>query len=355
MVSIVVPVYNRPKLIKELVQSVLIQTSSNWELIIVDDGSQDDTFDVASNLSSKDNRIRSFQRPKNKLKGPSSCRNFGAKKAKGEYIVFFDSDDLFFPWCIEELTKKMNVNKKIECGVFQQVSYQKGFEQNMWWRAVNDNVDGYINRFVTFQFSFSTHSVIWRTKSFLKSPGWPEDLGVWEDPFLHIQCMKKGVTFSWLGGDPMGVIRMGSAENQITSHSDLRSYIHLTSDLKKILNDEEIKLWHNTVLSKAIHIMIQEDNKNNLNDTWKLFRKHLQLSKLKKLLLPLYLTLNRFLKKIPGIRGVVYRLSYLFRDKIDTFAPQYLNDFDLKELKTKINQLDTTTKSKIIDIANLKL
>ena len=355
MISIVVPIYNRPKLLKELCTSILLQSSSNWELIIVDDQSTDETFEVAKELSKNNIKIKCFQRENYKKKGPSSCRNIGASFAKGEYIIFFDSDDLFFPWCIEELTREMSSRTDVDCGVFQQVSFYKGTENKLWFRAIKENEEGYIKRFVTFQYSFSTHSVIWRIQKFKESPGWDENLGVWEDPYLHIQSMKDSLKFAWISDTPMGIIRMGSAENQITSHTDLRDFVHLTGHLKIILNKDEFDLWYKTVFSKLVDIMVSIKERDEFQRTWLVFKKELKLNIFKSYFVLLFLRINRLFIKTPLIKGLLYRLSYTFRMKMNTFVPRYLSQEEIEMLKQKINKLDPRSREEIINISNLKL
>lgn len=94
LVSIIIPTYNRAHVIAEALQSVLEQTYINWECIIVDDGSADNTLKILENWQCRDQRFRVFKRPETLLKGASSCRNFGYKQSKGDYIQWFDSDDV---------------------------------------------------------------------------------------------------------------------------------------------------------------------------------------------------------------------------------------------------------------------
>lgn len=91
LVSIVIPTYNRAHLIGETIQSVLDQTYTNWELIIVDDGSTDETKDIVTQLS--DPRIRYYYLEHSGLAG--TVRSYGMRRANGKYIAFHDSDDLW--------------------------------------------------------------------------------------------------------------------------------------------------------------------------------------------------------------------------------------------------------------------
>lgn len=90
MISIVIPVYNVAEYLIECVQSVLNQTYTNFEILLIDDGSTDSSKELCDELTYKDPRIKAFHK---KNGGLSSARNYGIDKATGEYIIFLDSDD----------------------------------------------------------------------------------------------------------------------------------------------------------------------------------------------------------------------------------------------------------------------
>ena len=100
-VSVIIPTYNRAKLIKRSILSVLNQTYQNFEIIVVDDGSADDTKSVVESFNNP--KIRYIRHDINK--GQSAARNTGIKNAKGKYIAFQDSDD---EWLPEKLEKQMS-------------------------------------------------------------------------------------------------------------------------------------------------------------------------------------------------------------------------------------------------------
>lgn len=91
LVSIIVPIYNAEKYLCDCIESILRQTYTNFELILIDDGSTDDSENIINRYALKDERIYAFHK---KNEGVSVARNFGLEKAQGEYIVFVDSDDL---------------------------------------------------------------------------------------------------------------------------------------------------------------------------------------------------------------------------------------------------------------------
>lgn len=103
VVSIVIPCYNQSQYLSEAVQSVLSQTYAQWECIIVDDGSTDDTSRVAGSLCRLDNRIRFVAQPNS---GLSAARNTGISLAKGVYILPLDADDAIRPTYLAQAVNK---------------------------------------------------------------------------------------------------------------------------------------------------------------------------------------------------------------------------------------------------------
>ena len=106
LVSIIMPSYNTASFIEETIQSVLNQTYTNWELIIVDDCSTDNTDEVLENI--KDSRIRYFKNDKNS--GAAVSRNKALREAKGQWIAYLDSDDLWMPEKLEKQIHFMETN-----------------------------------------------------------------------------------------------------------------------------------------------------------------------------------------------------------------------------------------------------
>lgn len=99
LVSIITPTFNSAKYIAETIQSVQNQTYSNWEMIIVDDASSDDTIAVVEKIQNKDSRIFLVKLQNNV--GPAIARNAGIQKASGQYMTFLDADDIWFVDFIE--------------------------------------------------------------------------------------------------------------------------------------------------------------------------------------------------------------------------------------------------------------
>lgn len=107
-VSVVMPAYNAARFIGESVNSVICQSVTDWELVVVDDCSTDDTREIVKALCDKDSRIRLIELERN-FGGPAGPRNVGIKEAKAKLIAFLDSDDIWHP---EKLAHQLAVMDK---------------------------------------------------------------------------------------------------------------------------------------------------------------------------------------------------------------------------------------------------
>lgn len=122
-VSIITPLYDSSRWLAKTYLSIQNQTYQNWELIIVDDLSTDDSYQIAQNLAATDSRIKVFQLNSNG--GAAMARNKAIELAKGRFIAFLDSDDL---WHSEKLEKQVNFMLKNEIA-FSYTAYEKIDEQ----------------------------------------------------------------------------------------------------------------------------------------------------------------------------------------------------------------------------------
>lgn len=187
-VSVIIPTYNRAHLLGRAIQSVLDQTYQDFELIIVDDGSKDNTEEIIKKFQERDNRIKYIRHEKNK--GGSAARNTGIKAARGEYIAFQDSDD---EWLQEKLEKQMVVFKSVptEVGIvytgFLRIENDKeNYIPSSWVIKKEGNIHNELLRgnFVT------TQSIVARKECFEKAGMFDESLPRLQDWELVIRLSK---------------------------------------------------------------------------------------------------------------------------------------------------------------------
>jgi len=163
LVSIIIPTYNRAHLIEATLESILLQTYQNWECIVVDDGSIDETESIVHSYTNKDNRIKFFKRPQDLQKGANSCRNFGFQMSSGEYINWFDSDDVMLENFMENKVNALTPDTHFIIGNGY-YWYPKTNTKNDLYLADTDNL--YAD-FVMWKLEIITNSVLFK-RNFLK-------------------------------------------------------------------------------------------------------------------------------------------------------------------------------------------
>ena len=114
-ISIILATWNRAHLILETLKSISAQTHQNWECIIIDDGSNDDTSRVVESYLSSDSRFVFDSRKQKYKKGLPGCRNQGLDLARGKFVIFFDDDDIVHPKNLQVCFKILNENKLSFC------------------------------------------------------------------------------------------------------------------------------------------------------------------------------------------------------------------------------------------------
>ena len=184
LVSVVIPTYNSADFVAQAVQSVLDQTYRHFEIIVVDDGSTDETRLV---LHQFDNRLKYLYQEN---RGPSAARNTGIKAAKGEYISFLDADDLWFPNKLQVQLEFMQQHKEI--GLAFSDLDEFGHTENEGQRSLlskfffyadllsQKSLDDAFKKLLIENF-IMTSTTISRRKSFAKAGLFEETLKVVED------------------------------------------------------------------------------------------------------------------------------------------------------------------------------
>lgn len=188
MVSIIIPHYNRSVLLTDTVDSVITQTSNDWELIIVDDGSDEQEFEAIKLLSEKDSRIFVLKRG-SLNKGPSACRNEGVAASKGKYLIFLDSDDLLESCCVTQRLLVMDKNPTLDMGIFLMKEFTKLKDDSSSvynHLATNCNT---INCFLEGHNPWAVTCPVWNKDFFIQCGGFDESLFYMEDPDLHVRAL----------------------------------------------------------------------------------------------------------------------------------------------------------------------
>lgn len=197
LVSVIIPTYNRNQLIVETIDSVFAQTYRPIELIVVDDGSTDNTRQVLQKWQESHSRDEDFliQLLFQENKGAPVARNLGAAKAQGEYIQFFDSDDIMFPKKLEKQITALRTNQVdfVACDLSIQ-GENKSPSEHIWKfsRRPHDPTSHILN------ICLNTHSPVFMRNSLITLDPWVETLKVWQDFEFTFRILATGLRGLWL-------------------------------------------------------------------------------------------------------------------------------------------------------------
>ena len=178
------PSFNKAKYISESINSVISQTYTNWELIIVDDYSNDDSQEIISSFASKFDSIKTHFNPENK--GANYCRNLGIESAKGSYIIFLDADDLLAKDCLKNRILKIQNTNFDFCVFTMQVFLKKVGDSISTWKP---NSKKPLNDFLFHKLPWQTMQPIWKTDFIRSIGGFNQDFERMQDVELHTRAL----------------------------------------------------------------------------------------------------------------------------------------------------------------------
>ena len=193
-VSIVIPTFNSSKYLKATLDSVLSQTYANWECILVDDGSIDLTGTISVNYQEKDNRFQLYKRPVDLPKGPSSARNYGVSKAKGDYLIFLDADDLLATTCLENRVAQFQQNHECDFLVFQMERFLDEPDFSKKEIVVEQDKNRVLESFIQLHGQWPITGPVYKT-NFFKTICFHTNLVVFEDLEVAIKAIMQATDF----------------------------------------------------------------------------------------------------------------------------------------------------------------
>jgi len=207
LVSIIIPLYNAESYLRDTLDSVLSQTYSNWECIIVDDGSIDLSKDIALDYAKKDDRFKYYLQ---KNSGPSAARNKGLELSYGDYIQFLDADDVILPERIAILLEKSNNTSD---NVIFYSNVLLGNSENIYDTSTfrqpthigNDVTFDEMYRRFGLDFLFIP-SCLFIPKNVIGNDNWDESLSHSEDWDFYLRLLKKNYIFRYIG-NPLVIYR----------------------------------------------------------------------------------------------------------------------------------------------------
>lgn len=166
-ISILIPVYNAEKYIKETLASISSQTYADWECILVDDGSTDGSVDTIREIIASDNRFRLMTRPDDLPKGANVCRNLAFENSFGGWIIWFDADDVMLPTSLYE--RMMLTNNETDIVITSQLHANANLTITKPFKKYH-TTDNLFADYVLWRLEIITGSVMFRRKFISDQP-----------------------------------------------------------------------------------------------------------------------------------------------------------------------------------------
>ncbi|QGW29718.1 glycosyltransferase family 2 protein [Phnomibacter ginsenosidimutans] len=212
LISVVMPCYNAAAFIEDSIRSVLQQTYAQWELIIINDGSTDETAQRISAFS--DNRIRLIQLNHNH--GIAYCRNLGIQEAKGKYICWLDADDIALPQrlAIQVQAFELNTDLVLCAGAAHQL-HDGTTSASAHYEPASSAV---LKARLFFAFPFTNSSIALRASAVLSLQTFTQTYKQAEDYILYCRLVQSGEFV--LLNQPLVLYRIHQSDNRITSDNN---------------------------------------------------------------------------------------------------------------------------------------
>lgn len=228
--TIVMPFFDKPQLVVEMIKSIIANTYTNWELLAIDDGATEECFAYISQHVA-DPRVHFIHRT-DPPKGAPKCRNIGLQKAVGKYVIFFDSDDYITPTCLENRVNAIKACPDMDFVVVPMGTYQDGAftpfnpRRPFGYPVYDDDLAAFLRR--TLPFVVCTN--IYRVAS-VRRAGlvWDERLLSLQDADFNLQALQAGLRYKYASCPPDYGYRFENTPASITGK--IKSAAHFDSHL----------------------------------------------------------------------------------------------------------------------------
>lgn len=261
-ISIIIPTYNRANLIEETLDSILAQTYTNWECIIVDDSSNDNIAEILIPYL-KDARFQFHIRPLEKKKGANSCRNYGLELSSGEFVKWFDSDDIMLPDFIQKQITYLQTDKTLDFCACLSETFIEGTTTTYVNKANRVPSHDIISAYLYKNHYFLTAAPLWR-KDFLEQNNlfFDEMLSNSDESDFHFRVLILRPKYSY-SNDVLYKVRRGNSSvtqdkgNILNSlYSRVRFFEKVEHEIDKIdLRDK--KNIYNYLLSRQLNLFYE--------------------------------------------------------------------------------------------------
>lgn len=312
-ISIIIPCYNKEKYIAETIVSVINQTYSNWELIIIDDISSDNSASIIKIFSDKDNRIKLSTNVENK--GANFSRNIGIQNSQGKYIVFLDADDLLSENCLENRYSNINNSEYNFCVYSMGTFYHTIGDSTSEWQPKSNSP---LSDFFMHKLPWSILQPIWNKEFLIALGGFDLQFKRLQDVELHTRALLRvGVNYKQFVGEPDCYYRIDNDRLNYSNFDFMSRWVESANLYyskffleAKLLNDHSYLLGtiYQTYLQLLIRYKQRTLNKIEFNSLEKKLFLDLNISKSKFIFLKISKVFNLMPVRIPGINFMINKI-----------------------------------------------
>lgn len=295
VLSIIMPTFNHEKELAVMIESIIHNTYTDWELLAVDDGSDEPTLRLLLHYAQEDNRIRLLHRDR-LPKGAPTCRNIGMNAARGEYVVFFDSDDYVTSGCLSRRISEMQAHPELDFMVFPSGLYMdndfKAFEHKFvfGYKTQDDDLRAFARR----ELPFIVWNNIYRAEAIRQHHlHWNENLLSLQDAEYNIAAITKGLRYDYAQAKP-----------------DYGYRLYITGSISRKVGSEAHYTSHKYYL-ESVYKMIQQMHGHRYDEA-------------------IYNGILLLLNSISTGQGYDYKLAAIFAKVLKQYSPLYYRRFCMK-------------------------
>ena len=278
-IAVVIPCWNEENLLPEMLNSILLQTYTNWIAICVDDHSTDRTAEIIKSYHNQDERIIYVLRDK-EPKGGQTCRNIGlAHITDAKYVCFFDADDTIAPYCLEQRVSFMEEHPLLDCGVFPAIAYVNNINEEQGdvygVKIFDDDLKAILNMNLPMTGWTNIYRVSCRDLFDLK---WDEQVLSMQDSDYSLKMLLSGVNYDYATNalvDYYYHIGDGGVAKKISTVQHFDSHIYCLDKITRSISNMYGKEY-DFYLEVRIYLHVRM-----FYNTWKPYHKLLNLSWLK--------------------------------------------------------------------------
>ena len=259
-VSIIIPTYNYGFCIEQSIRSVIRQTHQDFEVIVVDDGSNDDTQQVVQSI--EDRRIKYIYQQN---QGANVARNRGFYEACGDYIIFLDSDDMLAANHLEEYLGVANSNLTANIYGPGKKGYLSNYGFQVWYEMKRCPSEDLLENWITANWWAFSCCIMWPKDNVIRAGGWDESLHANQDGDIAMRALIEGTSFVYAENAPEALITMHNEKQSITSTKNIATLSSRYEVLKKIENFLKNKNMLNNKYNTALALAFFSIAKNTLS------------------------------------------------------------------------------------------